>query len=88
MALLQCIAVTNDFLSSGARRQGLIGTAKAAGGVESTFPSDGHLWVGPFGMDFDDDGRLISVAEWETVYEQIKGREPPVRAQASLPYCK
>ena len=87
-ALLQCIAVTNDFLASGARRDALIAKAKAVSGVESTFSNDGHFWIGPFGMDFDEDGRLISVAEWITVYEQIKKRGHPIPAQEELPYCK
>lgn len=88
MALLQCIAVTNDFLVSGARQEALIAKAKAVSGVDSTFSNDGHFWIGPFGMDFDEDGRLISVAEWETVYEQSKGRDLPIRAPEELPYCK
>lgn len=87
MALLQCVAVTNDFLASGARRETLITKAKAVSGVDSTFSNDGHFWIGPFGMDFDEDGRLISVAEWETVYDQIKGRGPPIRSPKELPYC-
>lgn len=87
-ALLQCIAVTNDFLASGARREALIEKAKTISGVDVTFSNDGHFWVGPFGMGFDEDGRLISVAEWDTVYEQIKKRVEPIPAQAELPYCK
>lgn len=87
-ALLQCIAVTNDFLASGARREALIEKAKTISGVDFTFSNDGHFWVGPFGMDFDEDGRLISVAEWDTVYEQVKKRGHPIPAQAELPYCK
>ena len=88
MALLQCIAVTNEFLVSGARREALVAKAKAVSGVDSTFSNDGHFWIGPFGMDFDEDGRLISVAEWGTVYEQIKKRGHPIPAQEELPYCK
>lgn len=87
-ALLQCIAVTNDFLASGARREALVEKAKTIGGVDFTFSNDGHFWVGPFGMHFDEDGRLISVAEWDTVYEQIRKRVHPIPAQAELPYCK
>ena len=74
MALLQ-FAVTNDFRVSGARREALIAKAKAISGVDSMFSNDGHFWVGPFGMDFDEEGRLISVAEWNTVYEKIKEKE-------------
>lgn len=87
MALLQCIAVTNDFLASGARREALVAKAKSVSGVDFTFSNDGHFWVGAFGMDFDEDGRLISVAEWETVYEQITKRGHPIAAQKELPYC-
>ena len=71
MALLQCVAVTNAFLDSGARREELIAKAKAVSGIDSSLANDGHFWVGPFGMDFDKEGNLISVAEWYTVYEQI-----------------
>ena len=87
MALLQCIAVTNEFLDSGARREALIAKAKAVSGVHSMFSNDGHFWIGSFGMDFDKDGRLISVAEWGSVYEHIKEREHWVPAQGRLPYC-
>src|SRR5690606_17935826 len=66
-ALLQCIAVTNEFLATGARREALVATAKAVDGGYPEFSNDGHFWVGPLGMDFDQEGRLISVAEWETV---------------------
>lgn len=88
MALLQCIAVTNAFLDSGARREALIGKAKTVSGVDTMFSNDGHYWVGPFGMDFDEEGRLISVAEWETVYEQIRGREHGAPVRDGLPYCE
>lgn len=88
MALLQCIAVTNEFLVSGARRDALIAKAKAVSGVDSTFSNDGHSWIGSFGVSFDEDGRLNSVAEWETVYEQVKKRGHPIPAQEELPYCK
>jgi hypothetical protein len=87
-ALLQCIAVTNDFLASGARREALVVKAKAVSGVDFTFSNDGHLWIGPFGMHFDEDGRLNSVAEWDTVYEQLKKRGRPTPAQEQLPYCQ
>lgn len=87
-ALLQCIAVTNEFLDSGARREALIAKAQAISEIDDTFANDGHVWIGSFGMDFDDDGRLTSVAEWGTVYEQIQKREHWIPAQDGLPYCK
>lgn len=74
-ALLQCIAVTNELLDSGARREVLIAKAKAISGVDSMFSNDGHFWIGSFGMNFDEDGKLISVAEWGTVYRQISEKE-------------
>ena len=74
-ALLQCIAVTNAVLDSGARREVLVAKAKAISGIDYMFFNDGHSWIGPFGMHFDEEGRLISVAEWDTVYEQMKEKE-------------
>jgi len=88
MALLQCIAVTNEFLDSGARREALLAKAKMLSEFDDTFSNDAHFWIGSFGMDFDDDGRLISVAEWGTVYEQIQKRKHWIPAQEGLPYCK
>lgn len=73
-ALLQCIAVTNEVLDSDARREALIAKAKAVSGVDSVFSNDGHFWIGSFGMDFDEDGKLISVAEWETVHAQMTNK--------------
>ncbi len=87
VALLQCVAVTNEFLDSGSRREALISTAKAVSGVDSTFSNDGHFWIGSFGMDFDANGRLISVAEWGSVYDQIQERKHWVAAHDPLPYC-
>lgn len=74
-ALLQCIAVTNEVLASGAGRETLIAKARSVSGETFTFSNDGHLWVGPLGMHFDEEGRLVSVAEWETVYEQVSQKE-------------
>lgn len=71
-ALLQCIAVTNDHLKTGARREALIARAQAVAGDYPGFSNDGHYWIGSFGMRWDEDGKLVSVAEWETVYEQIR----------------
>ncbi|ODS64931.1 MAG: hypothetical protein ABS41_00555 [Arenimonas sp. SCN 70-307] len=71
-ALLQCIAVTNDHLKTGARRDALIARAQAVAGDYPLFSNDDHWWIGPFGMRWDEDGKLVSVAEWETVYQQIK----------------
>lgn len=70
-ALLQCIAVTNEVLASGAGEEALIAKAQSVSGETFTFSNDGHLWIGPFGMNFDEEGRLVSVAEWGTVYEQV-----------------
>lgn len=71
-ALLQCIAVTNDVLKTGARKDALIARAQEVAGDDPGFSNDGHFWIGPFGMRWDEDGKLVSVAEWGTVYEQIK----------------
>lgn len=68
--MLQCIAVANEVLASGAGKEALIAKAQSVSGETLTFSNDGHLWVGPLGMHFDDEGRLVSVAEWETIYEQ------------------
>lgn len=87
MALRQCVAVTNAFLDSGARKEALIDKAKALSGVDFTFSNDGHFWVGSFGMGFDAEGRLVSVAEWGSVYEQIQQREHWIPVQEGLPYC-
>lgn len=70
-ALLQCIAVTNEVLASAARKEVLIAKAKSVSGEHFTFSNDGHLWVGQFGMHFDESGQITSVAEWGTVYDQI-----------------
>lgn len=75
-ALLQCIAVTNDVLKAGARKDALIARAKEVGGDHPGFSNDGHCWIGTFGMRWDEDGKLVSVAEWETVYEQISKEGP------------
>ena len=71
--LLQCIAVTNKFLKEGARKEALMAKARSKIGSVSTVSNsnDGHLWIGLFGMSFDESGKLISVAEWQTVHEQI-----------------
>ncbi len=71
--LLQCIAVTNDFLKQGARKEALMAKARSKIGSVSTVSNsnDGHLWIGRFGMSFDESGQLISVAEWLTVHDQI-----------------
>ena len=71
--LLQCIAVTNEFLTKGARKEALMAKARSKIGSVPTASNsnDGHLWVGHFGMSFDESGRLMSIAEWQTVHDQI-----------------
>ena len=66
-SLRMCVAIANQALAGNTHRKELLAAAKSAAGFYPVFTNDGHEWVGAVGMRYDENERLVALAEWVSV---------------------